>query len=142
MTQATLSKLDSDFAKHPVLVAGAAQDSDIANLEASIGFPLPVDYRIFVKRYGSAIVGPYSVYGIGAADAMADDEASAIQVTERFRAQQWPGTQESLVISMDHAGNAMTLDCEGHVHRFDHDSGATNLLAESFEEFINWCLKE
>jgi cell wall assembly regulator SMI1 len=142
MTDATTAKLDADFAKHPVLVAGPAEEADIASLEAAIGFSLPSDYRAFVKRYGGAIVGPYSVYGIGASDAMGDDEASAIQVTERFRAQKWPGTETALVVSMDHAGNAVTLDASGAVHRFDHDGGTTEQLASSFESFlVDWCLK-
>jgi hypothetical protein len=43
---------------------------------------------------------------------------------------------------MDHAGNAITLDQQGRVHRYDHDSGTTEQLAASFEDFIaNWCLK-
>jgi SMI1-KNR4 cell-wall len=142
MTDATLSKLDADFTKHPVLAAGPATEADIEQLETFTGFDLPADYRLFLKRYGGAIVGPYSVFGIGASDAMGDDETSAIQVTDRFRSQKWPGAEAALVISMDHAGNAVTMDQRGHVHRFDHDSGTIEQLAASFEEFIvNWCLK-
>lgn len=142
MNQTTVARLDADFAQHPVLVAGPAEEAAVNELEAAIGFQLPADYRAFVTRYGGAIVGAYSVYGVGASDAMGDDESSAMQVTERFRMQQWPGTASALVISMDHAGNAVTLDASGHVHRFDHDSGTTEQLAASFEDLIiNWCLK-
>lgn len=141
MTNATLSLLDADFAKYPMLVAGPPQEAEMAKLEAAIGFALPADYRAFVKRYGGAIVGAYSVFGIGASDEMGDDEASAMQMTERFRAQKWPGTEDALVISMDHAGNAVTLGRDGQVNRFDHDSGTAERLAESFEGFVlNWCL--
>jgi hypothetical protein len=142
MNEITLAQLDADFAKHPVLVAGPASAADIAELEAFASSPLPADYKVFVARYGGAIVGPYSVFGFGASDAMGDDESSAIQVTERFRSQRWPGCESALVISMDHAGNAITLDQQGRVHRHDHDSGTTEQLAASFEDFIaNWCLK-
>jgi len=141
MNATTLALLDSDFAKHPVLVAGPASNSDVLEIESFAGFVLPADYRTFVERYGAAIVGPYSVFGVGASDAMGDDESSAIQVTEYFRSQQWPGTESNLVISRDHAGNAITLDRQGRVHRYDHDSGSTEELAGSFEGFIKWCLK-
>jgi len=141
MNETTLALLDADFSKHPVLMAGPASASDVSKIEAYVSFPLPADYRTFVERYGGAIVGPYSVFGFGVSDAMGDDETSAIQVTERFRSQQWPGTESSLVISMDHAGNAITLDPQGHVHRYDHDSGSTEELAGSFENFIKWCLE-
>lgn len=141
MKETTLSLLDSGFAKHPVLVAGPASAAHVSQIEAFAGFSLPSDYKTFVERYGGAIVGPYSVFGFGASDAMGDEETSTIQVTNRFRSQQWPGTETNLVISMDHAGNAITLDRKGHVHRYDHDSGSTEELADSFENFVRWCLK-
>lgn len=71
---------------------------------------------------------------------MGDNENSVIAVTERFRADGWPGTEDTLVISMDHAGNAITLDVQGVVHRFDHDSGVTEVLAPSFGDFVVKCL--
>jgi len=140
MNKATLALLDSDFSKHPVLIAGPASEDKVSEIEAFAGFPLPSDYKAFIERYGGAIVGPYSVFGFGASDAMADDESSVIQVTERFRSQRWPGTQEDIVISMDHAGNPITLDRCGHIHRFDHDSGVSENISDSFEGFIKWCL--
>ncbi len=141
MKETVLADLDAEFTKHPVLVAGPASAADVSQIEAFAGFSLPADYKIFVERYGGAIVGPYSVFGFGASDAMGDDEFSAIQVTERFRSQQWPWTESHLVISMDHAGNAITLDAQGRVYRYDHDSGSTEELACSFESFIKWCIK-
>lgn len=142
MNEIIFSKLDANFSKHPVLVAGPASEATVTQIETWIGFTLPDDYKAFVTRYGGAIVGPYSFFGHGASDAMGDDESSAIRVTERFRSQRWPGCESTLVISMDHAGNAITLDQQGFVHRYDHDSGTTEQLAVSFEDFINWCLKQ
>ena len=142
MNQTTVARLDADFAEYPMLVAGPVEEAAVNELEAAVGFQLPSDYRAFVMRYGGAIVGAYSIYGVGASDAMGDNESSAMQVTERFRMQKWPGTGSALVVSTDHAGNAITLNAEGRVHRFDHDNGTTEQLAESFEDLIvNWCLK-
>jgi len=142
MNQITLDQLDADFATHPVLVAGPASATEMASLEAFASFPLPADYKDFVSRYGGAIVGPYSVFGYGASDAMGNNESSAIQITKRFRSLKWPGCENTLVISTDHAGNAITLDQQGRVHRYDHDSGTMEQLSVSFEGFVtNLCLK-
>jgi hypothetical protein len=71
---------------------------------------------------------------------MGSYEASVIDVTERFRLQDWPGSSEAIVISMDHAGNAIMMDRMGRIGLFDHDSGNTERLADNFEEFVGWCL--
>jgi hypothetical protein len=140
MTSNFLDALDDDLAGDPVLMAGAPLVSDINRIEAFAGFRLPVDYRAFVEKYGAAIVGPYSVYGMGTSEAMDNNENSVIIVTERFRANNWPGSENALVISTDHAGNAITLDAQGIVHRFDHDSGSTEVVASSFGNFVVKCL--
>jgi hypothetical protein len=140
MTINFLRVLEDDLAGNPVLVAGTPLASDISQIEAFAGFPLPADYRAFVEKYGAAIVGPYSVYGVGASEAMGKNESSVIAVTERFRADGWPGAEGTLVVSMDHSGNAITLDAQGIVHRFDHDSGTSEMLAPSFGNFVIWCM--
>jgi len=132
--------LDENLMGDPVLVAGPATVNDIENIEEFFGFSLPPEYRAFVAKYGAAVVGPYSVYGVGAAEAMGTDEDSVIRVTERFRADGWPGTEGTLVIPMDLAGNAITLDADGQVCRFDHDTGTSEQVSASFGEFILRCL--
>jgi hypothetical protein len=136
MTNSFLATLEDNFAGDPELMAGAPLASDISKIEAFAGFRLPADYRSFVEKYGAAIVGPFSVYGVGASEAMAENDGSVIAVTERFRADGWPSAEGTLVVSMDHAGNAITLDAQGLVHRFDHDSGTTEMLARSFSDFV------
>lgn len=133
-------KLDADLNGDPVLVAGPASAEALAAIAAFAGFPLPASYSEFVARYGAAIVGPYPIYGSGVSEAMAAEEASVIGVTQRFRSDRWPGTSEALVISMDHAGNAITLDASGRVQRFDHDDGVEEIISQSFEGFLDWCL--
>lgn len=134
--------LDAEFEEFPVLVAGPANPSEFEQIEKFAGFSLPSSYKDFVRRYGGAIVGPYSVYGWGASSAMASNEGSVIDVTNRFRADRWPGSDSAIVVSMDHAGNAIMLNENGEIVRFDHDSGDTEMLAPNFESFIlDWCLK-
>ncbi len=140
MTQDVLGLLDREFAEDPGLAAGKPVPSDIALIEQFAGFALPADYRMFVEKYGAADVGPFSIYGVGAFEMMEDDEDSVIGVTKHFRLDGWPGTEDSLVISVDHAGNAITMDAAGAVRRFDHDFGDTADLG-TFTSFLRWCLK-
>lgn len=142
MNKDLIKKVDDDYAKHPMLFAGPAIEPDIVQIEQFVGFKLPDDYRHFISRYGAGIVGPYSIIGIGASGAMSQNEKSTILVTKRFRAMNWPGCENSLVISVDHAGNPITIDSAGVIKCFDHDAGITEQIASSFNDFIaNWCLK-
>jgi hypothetical protein len=136
MTKEILEALEADFKKHPVLVGTSVPAREVAELEKAVGFALPADYKTFVERFGGAIIGPYSVFGLRSSDAMGDDESSAIEVTWRFRKQRWKGTENWLVISMDHAGNPFGLDEEGRVFLSDHDAGVVEKVADTFEDFI------
>lgn len=142
MTKTMRELLDAKFEEFPVLVAGPAAPQAIQQIEEFGSFPLPESYREFVSRYGGAIVGAYPVFGSGASTAMADDQSSVIDMTDRFRADNWQGSDDSLVVSMDHAGNAIMLGQDGKIVCFDHDAGETDILAPTFERFIvDWCLK-
>jgi SMI1-KNR4 cell-wall len=141
MSKTMYELLDATFEEFPVLVAGPVALSEAERIERFAGFSLPNSYKGFVTRYGGAIVGAYSVFGCGASTAMGVDEGSAIDVTNRFRADCWPGSDASIVISVDHGGNAIMLYENGEIVRFDHDFGVTEILATSFEDFIlNFCL--
>ena len=138
----TLTTLEAMFQRHPVMGAEPVARAEIDALETSIGFQLPADYREFVEKFGGAIVGPFSIYGLRAARAMGAGESSALKVTDRFRADGWPGVEKWLVVSMDQAGNPVGLDASGRILISDHDAGAVQPLASSFEEYLRkWCLK-
>jgi hypothetical protein len=142
MKKDTWDKLEDMFKQSPVMRGESVEDDEIKKMTDSIGFALPSGYIEFVKLYGGAIVGPFSIFGLRAADAMGDDEASAIDVTKRFRDEGWAGTEKWLVISMDHSGNPVGLDQEGKIWISDHDAGEVSLLADNFEAYLrNFCLK-
>jgi cell wall assembly regulator SMI1 len=141
MKSDTLNALERMFHESPVMCAGAVNRTEVGALENQIGFRLPADYREFVERFGGAIVGPFSVYGLKASEAMGDEESSAVKVTKRFRADAW-GTDKWLVVSMDHSGNPVGLDPDGKIWISDHDARTVEILASSFEEYLRkWCLK-
>lgn len=136
MKKSTWELLNDKFSKFPMMRAGPVAESEINNALASFGFQVDRDYFEFVVRYGGALVGSYPIYGIKQADAMGDDESSVVEITRRFRAEQWLGTERWIVISVDHAGNPIGMDEDGRIWCSDHDAGEVVPIAPSFEEYI------
>jgi hypothetical protein len=136
MNQSTWEKLEEMFAEAPMMKATPVDEAELLQSAAAAGFVLPSDYVQFVCRYGGATVGPYSVYGLRASETMGRDEASAFDVTKRFRSQGWKGLDGALVISSDHSGNPVYLAPSGEVWITDHDFGGASKLANNFEDYL------
>ena len=119
-----------------MMKAESVSYEEIDETAQSEGFILPEDYREFIHRYGGATVGPYSIVGLRAADSMGNDEASVFEMTQRFRADGWQGTESWLIFSADHAGNPIGMDGEGAVWISDHDNGRVAKLAEHFDGYL------
>jgi hypothetical protein len=132
----TWQAIDEMFQEDPVLRAEEVSCEEIDAAAAQAGFQLGSDYREIVHRYGGGIVGSYRVYGLRRAPAMGRTEGSVFEITRDFRRQRWPGVNDWLVISTDHAGNPVGLDEEGKVWISDHDAGVVEVIANSFEEYV------
>ena len=136
MRESTLVSLDTLFAKWPILRAPeGATAGEIAAASAELGVPFPDDYREFLLRYGGAVVGPYPVYGLRVAEVMGRND-TVVEVNRHYRDQKWPGTEEWLIISSDHAGNPFGIAPDGCVWRSDHDFGFIGPEVDSFEDFL------
>ena len=140
MNQETISRLDSFFTAAPFMKGGGAQSSAIDDAEKALGVPFADDYRLFLGRYGGALVGPYPIYGLTRAEPMDVRLWSVVSVTEHFRKQQWPGVDSSYVVSMDLAGNPIFMDASGKVVSFDHDAGREFAVADDFSAYVKQCL--
>jgi hypothetical protein len=136
MTSETWEKLDKLFAEYPIL---KAEPVALEEVKKSIGENVSSDYLEFVSRYGGAIVGAYPIYGLRYAEAM--EKRTVLEITQQYREQNWRGVKKWLIISSDHAGNPFGLDSESRVWISDHDFGEVKQIANSFEEFIQWCLR-
>jgi SMI1 / KNR4 family (SUKH-1) len=140
MNSDTLERLDSHFRKFPILRAGPVPREEVGSAFAQFYFPLPDDYLAFVEAYGGGIVGPYPIYGLRRAAEMGSDETSALEITDHFIKQGWPGTKKWLIISMDHSGNPIGLAADGQIWISDHDHGQVATIAPTFESFLRkWC---
>ena len=86
-------------------------------------------------------MGAYPIFGLRPVEAMGSPW-SVVEVNREFRAQNWPGVEEWVVISRDHAGNPLGLAGNGAVFVSDHDFGGITAVSPTFEEFIaEECLK-
>jgi hypothetical protein len=140
MTEDTWKKLDQMFEDAPMMKASTVSLDEVTSAFSHLDFELPQDYKDFVCRYGGATVGPYSVYGLRAADTMGDDEGSALSVTQRFQDDGWKDVKGSLVVSADHSGNPVLLRSNGEIWIVDHDNGVTSKLADNFEGYLLKCI--
>jgi hypothetical protein len=136
MRNETWEALDSQFSETPILKAESVELDEIVAAERRLSVPLVDDYREFIRRYGGAIVGPFPVYGLRKAGPMGNREGSFLEITEAFRQKGWPGVENWVVISMDHGGNPIGLDADGKIWISDHDAGAVQVIAKSFESYL------
>src|SRR3954468_21581533 len=124
MDTETLTRLERDFQKFPVMRAadtGVVRNQEIEDAQRAVGFVFHPDYRLFLQRFGGAMVGAYPIFGLRRAEVMADDMWSVVEVTRHFRAQRCPGADESYIISMDGFGNPIGLSGDGTIRNYDHD---------------------
>ena len=105
----TWTELDEKFERYPFLRGGSVERAEVDAASAAVGLAFPEDYREFLLRHGSAIVGAYPVFGIRAIEAMGD-EWSVVELNRRFRSDRWPGVEGWLIFSADHAGNPIGID--------------------------------
>jgi len=136
MRNDTWEALEAQFAQHPVMRAESVPQAEFDTAVVGLSIPVPADFREFVLMYGGAIVGPYPIFGLRAAAAMGVGEGSFLEITSHFREDGWPGVDQWLVISMDHAGNPVGVAEDGQVWCSDHDAGEIVLVASSFEAYL------
>jgi hypothetical protein len=135
MKESTWRALDQQFAEFPNLRAGSVEDSEIEAVSAALEKEVPPDYREFLRRFGSAFVGPYPIFGLRPVEPMGS-MWSVVQVNRHFQEQKWPGVDEWLIVSMDQGGNPIGLSLDGRVWISDH--GHVETLASTFEDFLRY----
>jgi hypothetical protein len=118
----------------------SAEELDVA--AALLGVPLSADYRAFVARFGGGHAESLPVAGLRRWATAGNDEWSIIELTERYRAGRWPGTDAWAVFSDDGFGNPVGLDDAGRVWLSDHDARECVCLEAGFEDWMRrWALR-
>ena len=138
MTTDTWRRLEEDYADVPEArgTGNPVTEEEIRETEATLGLTIPDDYREVLLRWGGTMVGSYPLYGLRPVEIMGNSW-SLVERTQRYRATDWPGIGDWLVISTDGYGNPIGMDPQGRVLRSEHD-GAFQIteLAPSFEAFL------
>jgi len=139
-----IERINAHLEKWPRCRAEQVPTKDeIRIAEISLGVRFSDDYTQFLLLYGGASIGSEVVIGLKKAPRMGTDEASVIEVTERFRKQHWPGCKGWYVVSIDERGNPVGLDNIGSVWLSDHDGGGLKQIASTLGEWIEKsCFKD
>ena len=137
MMGSTIELLNAAFSEFPIMVADTCPAIEEINAaETALGIPFSLDYRVFLEKYGAAMVGPYPIFGLRQVEVMGNDEWSVVDMTKRFRNEGVPEIQAWIVFSMDHAGNPIGMDSKGGTWIYDHDFGGACKLYSNFETFL------
>ena len=144
MNATTWARIEADFSRWPKSKASPVDSDEFDEAMQSFG-PIDPDYREFVLRYGGGIVGPNPIYGLPKATFMGTvgGKSTAPDLTEWFRAKQWPGIDDWLIFAIDQGGNPIGFAKDGTVWLSDQlDFKQIVQLASGFEEYLlKWCLK-
>lgn len=139
MNPDTLRRLADLFERYPEAWAHEPVDSlEIDDAEARLGVRLSAGLREFI----GGVVGSLPLAGLRCWAWAGAGEWSVVELTERHRADRWPGTEAWVVFSGDGFGNPVGVDAEGRVWLSDHDSGECVCLEANFEDWLRrWALK-
>lgn len=142
MTEDTWNRLEQKFLECPMNRAnGDVPYSEIEEASRLIGVPFTLDYVEFIKRYGGASVGAYEIVGTQRAEYMGSDVETVLDLTNHFRKQRWPGSENWAVFSTDQGGNPIGIGKDGMIWLSDHDYHQIVAICRTFEEFLRtWCL--
>ena len=136
--------IEDQFRRFPNAMAAPVDALEFDGLIGVDGRRIDKGYREFVLRFGGGIVGAVPIYGLRRAKFMGTigGAATALEVTEWFRRNRWPGVEKWLLFSSDQGGNPIGFDTDGMVWLSDQlDYKQVVQLASSFEEYLRkWCL--
>ena len=136
MTGVTIQRMRAAASQHPMMFASGVKPEEVKDAESRLRCRFDASYGLFLREFGGAMVGPDPILGLRQAEVMGDDLWSVVDVTERFRADGWPQTEDWYVISVDAAGNPIGGAPDGAIYVSDHHGGAIRKVADSFDDFI------
>jgi len=120
------------------LVGKPASREEVETAEQQLDVSFHEDYVQFIQTFGGAYAG-LAVHAFSNGSSIGNE--SVVDLTLAFREQYSEShlaelLKTSYVISMDGSGDPIIITQEGKVLICYHDTGETNLLADSFEALI------
>ncbi|WP_165806580.1 SMI1/KNR4 family protein [Chitinophaga parva] len=138
MNEALLNRIGSFLDKNPTLKGTPATAAQLAKAEQELDIKLDKDYRAFVERFGGAYAG-IAIHAFNNGASVGNETIIDLTLNGRrlFNdAEMFPEINESMVFADDGAGNPVAITPEGKVVLFDYDTEEKQVLASSFEEFV------
>jgi hypothetical protein len=142
MRQNTWDAINKMLERFPDLQAERVEFVEIEMAALELGVRFPVDYSEYLRRYGSAQLGHYPIFGPRRASPMGRIHGTVVEATRRFRRRAASRSEDWTIFSMDSAGNPVGIDGGGRVWVHNYGTGTTEAIAESFEAYLRLvCLK-
>ena len=136
MKNRTIAMLTDEYRRYPFLTAASPPTpKEINDAQETLDVIFHDDYIEFLLTFGGGMVGSLPVYGLRPVEVFGKSW-SVVDVTLRFRRDNWPHTNDSYVISTDGRGNPIGVAPDARLMSYDHDVGDYYEVAEHLEAFI------
>ncbi|MCM3068229.1 SMI1/KNR4 family protein [Priestia flexa] len=136
-----LNAIDEEFEMCPEAFGGTVNIEEVMQAEVELKVKLPEDFKMFLLKYGSGAVGEAIVLGLREAEFVATP--SFVEKSLQFRNILPEGYENFIVIGVDSAGNPVGFNSPNtEIITFDFDFGGKEIIASSFEEYLEKALKE
>lgn len=136
-----LNAIDEEFEMCPEAFGGTVNIEEVMQAEVELKVKLPEDFKRFLLKYGSGAVGEAIVLGLREAEFVATP--SFVEKSLQFRNILPKGYENFIVIGVDSAGNPVGFNSPNtEIITFDFDFGGKEIIASSFEEYLEKALKE
>ncbi|WP_430488072.1 SMI1/KNR4 family protein [Priestia flexa] len=136
-----LNAIDEELEMCPEAFGGTVNIEEVMQAEVELKVKLPEDFKMFLLKYGSGAVGEAIVLGLREAEFVATP--SFVEKSLQFRNILPEGYENFIVIGVDSAGNPVGFNSANtEIITFDFDFGGKEIIASSFEEYLEKALKE
>ena len=120
------------------MLGKAATNEQIISAEKELNIIMVKDYKEFIQNFGGAYAG-LAIHAFINGTSIGNE--TIIDLTNNDRklfneANLFPEINKSLVIADDGSGNPIAIMPNGEMVLFDYDTEENQMLANSFEEFI------
>ncbi len=134
-----LEAIDEEVEMCSEAFGGPVQIEEVTQAEDKLKVKLPEDYKMFLLRYGSGAIGDVIVLGLSEAEFVTTP--SFVEKSLQFRNILLEGYQNFIVIGVDGAGNPVGFNYPNtEIFAFDFDFGGKEIIANSFEEYLEKAL--
>ncbi|MCW1929664.1 SMI1/KNR4 family protein [Bhargavaea beijingensis] len=136
-----LNAIDEEFEICPEAFGGPLDIEEINQAEDELKVKLPEDLKEFLLRYGSGAVGEAIILGLKEAEFVATP--SFVEKSLHFRKALPQGYENFTAIGIDGAGNPVGFNYPNtEIIIFDFNFGGKEIIAESFEEYLEKAIRE